>query len=94
MFQLFLFELIEVFDKKNANWRNESVILLDNAAYHTSKSTLKMIQDLEIPVLFLGPYSYLMAPIELYWGIFKKMDLNPNEIPTSKSKYFCNTNPY
>ena len=62
------------------------MVLIDNASYHTSASTLKLLKEQEVPIFFLGPYSYLIAPIELYWGLFKNADLNLDSIPTSKSK--------
>ena len=62
-------------------------MIIDNAAYHSSKTTRKMFSDLDLPIFFLGPYSYFMAPIELYWGLLKDADLNPDIVPTSKSKF-------
>ena len=35
-----------------------SVIMLDNATYHTAPSILSVMQHLDIPVLFTGPHSY------------------------------------
>ena len=43
--QLFLLELIEILNKKYKHWRTNSMIIIDNAAYHTSASTLKMLQE-------------------------------------------------
>ena len=88
VFQQFLLELIEIFDRKDKTWRTSSILVIDNASPHTSKKSRKMYSDLNLPVLFLGPYSYLMAPIELWWGLMKDADLNPDVVPTSKSKFF------
>lgn len=57
-------------------------MILDGASYHTCSSTRALISQLGLPVLFLGPYLYLIQPIELYWGMFKDADLNIDEIPT------------
>ena len=62
------------------------MMLFDNAAYHTSESTMNVFKELDLPIIFLGSYSYLMAPIELYWGVFKDADINPENYPTGKSK--------
>ena len=63
-------------DQEDAEWRTNTVILLDNAAYHTSDSTLNLMQGLQIPILFTGPHSYDAAPIELLFAAFKSNDLN------------------
>ena len=62
-------------------------MILDNASYHTAAITDKHIVSLDLPIMFLGPYSYLLAPIELYWGLFKFGDLNVECHQVSKSKY-------
>ena len=90
IFGNFLHHLAEILSKEDPNFRKHSVILIDNAAYHSSCSSLEMLSRYNIPILFLGSYSYLMAPIELYWGLFKNADLNPDGVPTTKSKFiFC-----
>lgn len=49
---------------------SDSVILLDNAKYHTSEDTREAMRKLDIPVIFSGPYSYSSAPIErLFAGL-------------------------
>ena len=55
---LFFSELIRTLDKMRKGWRNDHVILLDNAPYHVSKSTMAVLEGLNIPVLFTGPHSY------------------------------------
>ena len=87
-------ELVEILDKKDISWRNNTLVLLDNASYHTSTQTMKVLSLLEIPVIFLGPYSYLMNPIELFWGMFKDADLNKENLPTGKSKYLLVVNTF
>ena len=61
--------------------------MLDNAYYHGAAISDFLVKDPELPIMFLGPYSYLTAPIELYWGMFKETDLNIDSVPTSKSKF-------
>ena len=61
--------------------------MLDLAAYHVSESTLAMLKENDVPVVFLGAYSFLMNGIELYWAMLKDDDLNPDCAQTSKSKF-------
>ena len=60
------------------------MILLDNAPYHKSKSTLKILEELKIPIIFTGPHSYDAAPCELWFAAFKAADINPRHLPTGK----------
>ena len=82
--ELFFGSLVRVLDKERADWWDNTVILLDNAPYHVSQSTLKVLKGLRIPVLFTGPHSYDGAPCELFFAAFKKADINPARIKTGK----------
>ena len=68
---IFLRKLVLKLDQEDAEWRSNTVILLDNAPYHKSDSTINLMQGLKIPVLFTGPHSYDAAPIELLFAAFK-----------------------
>ena len=59
-----------------------SVILLDNAAYHCHVDVLRHIKFLGLTVIFSGPYSYSAAPAELYFVNFKAGQLNLDGVPT------------
>ena len=48
------------------------VVILDNAAFHKSHHTKKLIQDAGCRILFLPPYSPDLNPIELVWANLKK----------------------
>ena len=52
-------------------------MLLDNAKYHKLAEVRAAIKKFGISVIFSGPYSYVSAPIELYFGLLKRGDLNP-----------------
>jgi len=71
-------------DKENANWRENTIVMLDNASYHATNNTLKVFEALGIQVLFTGPHSYDAAPCELFFAAFKRADINPRRIPTGK----------
>ena len=71
MKDIFLRQLVLKLDKEDASWRDKRVLLLDGAPYHTSESTLQLMEGLQIPVLFTGPHSYDAVPIELLFASFK-----------------------
>ena len=72
--------LVKKLDKIRPNWREKTVILLDGASYHNSKSTIQVFERLRIPVMFLAPHSYNVAPCELYFAWFKMDDINPRKV--------------
>jgi transposase len=51
--------------------------MLDNAAYHRSKFMRDKLATLKVPLMFMGPYQFKMAPIELFFSYIKSKDLNP-----------------
>ena len=78
-------QLVLKLDQEDANWRMNTVLLLDNAPYHTSNGTIDLFEGLNIPVIFTGPYSYDAAPIELLYAAFKSEDVNPNHVKLGKT---------
>ena len=76
-FGLFLVKLCEHLDSLDINWRKSNVFVLDNAAYHRSEATRRLMDQLRIPVLYLGPYHFRMAPVEMLFNYVKNRDLNP-----------------
>ena len=67
-------------DEQRQDWRRDTILLLDNASYHNSVRTIAVMQQLEMPVMFLAPYSYNVAPCELWFGHFKSEDINPDHV--------------
>jgi transposase len=82
--EIFFHNLCRKLEKENPNFRENLVLLLDNAAYHTCPATLAVIKKLKLQVLFTDPNSYLAAPIELLFGAFKSRDINPRKVKTGK----------
>ena len=82
--QLFFTHLVQLLDKKNTKWRLETVIMLDNAPYHTSAVMMEFYEKLSIPIIFTGPHSYSSSPVELFFAHFKREDMNPYHYPAGK----------
>jgi len=67
-FVLFLVKLCEQLDEENNNWRLNTIVIIDNAGYHKSKYVREKVQQLKIPLMFLGPYQFRLAPIEIFFS--------------------------
>lgn len=52
--------------------RPGSVIVLDNAAFHKSRTTLDLVRAAGSKLLLLPPYSPHFNPIEKLWGTIKR----------------------
>ena len=59
---IYLRHLIKKLDSEWPNWRLDTVITMDNAPYHVSTETMTILKTLNVPIMFLGPYSYNVAP--------------------------------
>jgi hypothetical protein len=81
---IFFRQLVLQLDRERPQWRQDTVILMDNAKYHWSKSTTKMLKSLAVPVLYTGPHSYAASPCELWFAAFKSCDVNPRKVSTGK----------
>ena len=64
-------QLVLKLDQEDQDWRQNTVIMHDNASYATCESTLELMEGLKMPMLFTGPHSYSAAPIELLFAAFK-----------------------
>ena len=78
---IYLRQLIRKLEQEDPEWRANTILLIDNAPYHTSESTIELMDGLNIPLLFTGPHSYDAAPIELLFAAFKSKDINPRNVP-------------
>lgn len=47
-------------------------VVMDNAAFHRSKRTKKLIESVGCKVIFLPPYSPDLNPIEKFWANMKR----------------------
>ena len=83
-FQLYMEELVKVLELEDANWRANTILLLDNATYHRSKAFVGYLRNANIPILYASPASPQLCPIERLFGWLKKGDLNPQNDKTGK----------
>ena len=42
------------------------------------------MKSLQLPVMFFGPASYNVVPVELMFGLIKAVQLNPDGLSTGK----------
>ena len=82
-FFYFLLKLIHLLDTEDLKWREHTVIMLDNAGYHKSQQNMERYREYKVPVMFLGPYHFSLAPVELMFNIVKERNLNPLRSPTT-----------
>ena len=81
---MYLRELVKQLDKDRPKWRDNTVVLLDNAKWHTAGLVLDTMSELRVPVMFLPPHAYKVAPIEMLFAAIKAKDLNPAHHKTGK----------
>jgi hypothetical protein len=81
---VFFTYLVRKLDSQDPNWRDNSVVLLDNASYHTNPELKQYLTWVNVPLCFSGPYSYTTAPAELFFAHFKKGQLNMDGLGTGK----------
>lgn len=63
--------------------RPGQIIILDNATFHKSEKTKKLIEEAGCTLIFLPPYSPDLNPIETFWANLKaKVRSIISEIPT------------
>ena len=85
--ELYLHQLVKTLDEERPGWRQNTLLMWDNAPYHSSPATLAILEKLKVPVHFTGPHSYDASPCELFFAHFKKEDINPQRLTTGKSNF-------
>ena len=87
MMELYFNTLIKLLDKKDPGWRSKTIILLDNAPYHSSNDMMAYYEKHRVPLLFTGPHSYAASPIETWFAHFKRGNINQDDLKTGKSNF-------
>ena len=64
IFMLFLRHLVRTLDSETPGWQENSIILVDNAPYHSGEEIREYMHKMQIPIMYSAPYSYAAAPIE------------------------------
>jgi hypothetical protein len=59
MMELFFTHFIRLLDAKDKYWKNHTILLLDNAPYHSSKEMMAFYRQHQLPIIFTGPHSYV-----------------------------------
>ena len=57
---------------------------MDNAPYHVSNETMEILKAYKVPIMFLGPHSYNVAPQELMFAAIKSTHMNIEMEATGK----------
>ena len=81
---LFIRDLVRQLNEQSRRWRDNTLIFWDGAPYHQSAATLKLLRDLQVPIFISGPHSYDAAPCELWFALFKIVNINPRRVKTGK----------
>ena len=68
---IYLIHLVNQLDQERSSWRDDTVLLLDGARYHTGTEVREYLRKLELQVIWSGPYSYSTAPIETVFAALK-----------------------
>ena len=81
---LFLRHLMKQLDLEDPAWQESTLILLDNAAWHSSAIMKGRLAKMRLPIIYSGTYSYATAPCEQVFASLKFGELNPDKLPTGK----------
>ena len=81
---VFLLHLVRQLDLERPSWKDDTVMLLDGARYHTGSQVREYMRKLELQVIWSAPYSYSTAPIEMVFGALKLGELNQDHVSTGK----------
>ena len=84
VFLLFLKKLFDTLSAEDRTWKNNTVIVVDGASYHASEPVRDFICKARVTFVLSAPYSYETAPIELFFHLLKRTNLNPNRKSTGK----------
>ena len=73
----FIWKLVDHLNGEDHRWRENTVLMFDNAMYHRSLYVQERLRLYKVPTLYLGPYHFKLAPVEMFFNFIKNRDLNP-----------------
>lgn len=76
---LFLLKEAEKISAEDRSWRDHYRFVLDGASYHKSDWISSKIRELQLPVLYIGPYAFDLAPVERVFAYIKCVNLNSTQ---------------
>jgi transposase len=68
---LFMTLLCRKLDQDRPDWRETTIIIMDNASYNKTDDCIRHYNSLRIPMIFSGPYSFDASPVEKVFAYFK-----------------------
>ena len=84
VFLLFLRRLCDRLTTEDRQWKQNTVVLVDGATYHRSDAVREFLRKSKVRAVLSVPYSYETAPIELFFSLLKRTNLNPARLKTGK----------
>ncbi len=87
MMCMYLHHLVALLEEEDPNFRESTVFVIDGAKYHDSSQTRALMELLDLPIVLSAPFSYNLSVCELFFAALKSNNINPNGLPTGRSKY-------
>ena len=84
MIFFFMRDLVRQLNELPRNWRKNTLIFWDGAAYHQKPVTMQMLEQLQVPIMISSQHSYDAAPCELWLALLKSVNINPRRLKTGK----------
>lgn len=73
--------LIDYLDRRDQNWRNRYLLLLDNMSSHKTEETVNLLNYYRVPVRYSAPASFLAIPVEGVFRAIKSCDFRKMVLP-------------
>ena len=84
VFLLFLKRLFDKLTTEERTWKENTVVLVDGASYHQSEQVRNFIRQTKVKAVLSAPYAYDGAPIEMFFHLLKRTNLNPDRLKVGK----------
>ena len=70
-FGQFIIGLVQKLDRDRPGWREDTIWQLDGAKYHLTDQVRDVMRQYKVPAVVSSPYSFDVAPCELFFAAFK-----------------------